>query len=263
MKAHINGITLGYNDRGTGMPLVFLHAFPLNRTMWAPQEEALSRRFRTITLDLRGHGESDAPLWRYSLEQYADDIAGLLDHLAIKQAVLIGLSMGGYVGFAFYRKYADRLRAMVLADTRAQADSEEGRAGRFTMAQTAYKKGSGAVADMMIPKLFGATSLGTRPDLAAQIRGIIEGNEPSGIIVDLMAMADRPDSRSLLPKITCPTLVIVGEEDQPTPPADAEVIAQGIPGAALAVIPGAGHLRNLEQPDRFNDVVGKFLERFG
>lgn len=263
MKAHINGITLGYNDRGSGMPLVFLHAFPLNRTMWAPQEEALSRRFRTITLDLRGHGESDAPLWRYSLEQYADDVAGLLDHLAIKQAVLIGLSMGGYVGFAFYRKYADRLRAMVLADTRAQADSEEGRAGRFTMAQTAYKKGSGAVADMMIPKLFGATSLGTRPDLAAQIRGIIEGNEPSGIIVDLMAMADRPDSRSLLPTITCPTLVIVGEEDQPTPPADAEVIAQGIPGAALVVIPGAGHLSNLEQPERFNDVVGKFLERFG
>jgi pimeloyl-ACP methyl ester carboxylesterase len=263
MKARINGITIGYSDRGAGMPLVFLHAFPLNRTMWKPQEETLSRQFRTITIDLRGHGESDAPLWRYSLEQYADDVAGLLDHLAVRQAVLIGLSMGGYVSFAFYRKYADRVRALVLADTRAQADSEEARSGRFTTAQTAYRQGAGAVADIMIPKLLGATSLRTKPELAARIRGIIESNEPSGIIVDSMAMADRPDSLPLLAQITCPTLVIVGEEDQPTPPAEAQLIAQAISAATLEVIPGAGHLSSVEQPEWFNEVVGKFTEGLG
>lgn len=263
MKTQINGMTIGYHDHGAGMPLVFLHAFPLNRTMWKPQEEALSRRFRTITIDFRGHGESDAPLWRYSLEQYADDVAGLLDHLGVRQAVLIGLSMGGYVSFAFYRKYADRVRGLVLADTRAQADSEEARAGRFAMAQTAYRQGAGAVADIMLPKLLGATSARTKPELAVQIRNIIESNDPSGIIVDSMAMADRPDSTPLLPRIACPTLVIVGDEDQPTPPAEARFMAQAIPGAALAVIAGAGHLSNAEQPERFNEVVEKFLEGLG
>ena len=263
MKAQINGISIGYGDRGTGTALIFLHAFPLNRTMWAPQEDILSRQYRVITMDLRGHGESDAPLWRFSLEQYADDVAGLLDRLSIQQAVLVGLSMGGYVGFAFYRKYADRVKALVLADTRAQADSEEGRTGRFNLAQTAFRKGPGAVADIMLPKLLGATSLKTRPDLAAHVRRIIEGNDVSGMIVDSMAMADRPDSLSLLPLITRPTLVIVGDQDHTTPPAEAEVIAQGIPAAKLAVIPGAGHLSNLEQPEQFNAIVGEFAARLG
>ena len=137
MKTQINGITIAYSDRGTGLPIVFLHAFPLNRTMWAPQEEGLCSQFRVITIDLRGHGESDAPLWRYTLEQSADDVNALLDHLAIQQALFVGLSMGGYILFAFYRKYAARVKGLILADTRAQADTAEGKDGRFQMAQTA------------------------------------------------------------------------------------------------------------------------------
>jgi pimeloyl-ACP methyl ester carboxylesterase len=125
------GIRLAYDDQGTGLPLVFLHAFPLNRSMWTPQTTALSRQFRTIAMDLRGHGESDAPLWNFSLDQYADDVCALLDHLAIPQAVLVGLSMGGYISLAFSRKYGSRLKGLVLADTRAQADSPEGRTGAF------------------------------------------------------------------------------------------------------------------------------------
>ncbi|MDH4098590.1 MAG: alpha/beta fold hydrolase, partial [Nitrospira sp.] len=125
VNIQVNGITLAYGDRGTGLPIVFLHAFPLNRTMWAAQEESLSSQFRVIAVDLRGHGESDAPLWSYSLDQAADDVCGLLDHLAIRQAVFVGLSMGGYILFAFYRKHADRVKGLVLADTRAQADSPE------------------------------------------------------------------------------------------------------------------------------------------
>jgi pimeloyl-ACP methyl ester carboxylesterase len=127
----------------------------------------------------------------------------------------------------------------------------------------AFRKGPGAVADIMLPKLLGATSLKTRSDLAARVRRIIEANDISGIIVDSMAMADRPDSLSLLPRITCPALVIVGDQDQTTPPAEAEVIAQGIPGAKLAVIVGAAHLSNLEQPEQFNAIVGEFAARLG
>jgi pimeloyl-ACP methyl ester carboxylesterase len=258
MKTLINSINIAYSDQGTGTPLIFLHAFPLNRTMWHPQEETLSGQCRVVTVDLRGHGESDAPLWRFTLEQYADDVAGLMDHLSIQRAVLVGLSMGGYVSFAFYRKYAERVRGLVLADTRAQADSEEARIGRFNLAQTAFRQGPGPVADVMMPKLLRPTSLKTRSDLVGQLRRTIETTEVSGIIVDLIAMADRTDSLPLLPHIACPTLVIVGDEDHTTPPADAQLIAQGIPGASLAVIAGAGHLSNLEQPDQFNKLVGEF-----
>jgi pimeloyl-ACP methyl ester carboxylesterase len=260
MKAQIRGITLGYSDQGTGNPIVFLHAFPLNRSMWAEQEAALSQWFRIITVDLRGHGESDAPLWHSSLDEYADDIAALLDHLSIPQAILIGLSMGGYVSFSFYRKHSRRVRGLILADTRAPADSDEARAGRFQLAQTAYREGAAAVADLMLPKLLGPTALRTRADLVDQVRRMIKANEISGIVVDAMAMAERPDSLALLPTIACPTLVIVGDEDQATPPAEAELMARSIPQARLAVIPGAGHLSNLEQPEQFNMLVKDFVE---
>lgn len=255
-----NGIRLAYDDQGTGLPLVFLHAFPLNRSMWAPQTTALSRQFRTIAVDLRGHGESDAPLWNFSLDEFADDVCALLDHLAIPQAVLVGLSMGGYISLAFSRKYARRLRGLVLADTRAQADSPEGRTGRFNLAQTAYVNGTDAVADIMLPKLLRATSLQQRAELVEDVRKTIRRTPVSGILVDLMAMANRPDSVAHLRTLTCPTLVVVGQEDHTTPLADAQIMATEIPGARLAVIPAAGHLSNLEQPEVFNDLVRNFGE---
>src|ERR1700752_510361 len=129
MQTQLNNITIGYSDQGTGLPIVFLHAFPLNRTMWATQEDALSSQFRIVTIDLRGHGESDAPLWRYTLEQSADDVSMLLEHLSIRQSVFAGLSMGGYILFAFYRKYANRVNGLILADTKRQSDTEEGKNG--------------------------------------------------------------------------------------------------------------------------------------
>jgi pimeloyl-ACP methyl ester carboxylesterase len=258
MQVQVNGITIAYNDRGAGLPIVFLHAFPLNRTMWAQQEEALSSQFRVITIDLRGHGESDAPLWRYTLEQSADDVSALLDQLAIQRAVFAGLSMGGYILFAFYRKYAARVKGLILADTRAQADTAEGKDGRFQMAQIAYKKGPSAIADMMLLKLLSSTSIQTRPDLVQQVRAMIEGNEVSGIAGNLMAMADRPDSVPLLSQITCPTQIIVGELDQATPPSDAILMADHIPNSRLTLIPQAAHLTNLEQPQAFNHIVTTF-----
>ena len=261
MHVTVNGIGLAYTDRGEGLPIVFLHAFPLNRTMWTAQEAALAPSYRVVTIDLRGHGESDAPLWHYSLDQTADDVRALLDHLAIRQAVFVGLSMGGYLLFALYRKYADRIRAMVLADTKAQEDSPEGKAGRFQMAQVAYTKGPSAIADIMIPKLLSPATIRTRPEIVQHVRRMIEGNQISGIAGDLMAMAERPDSRPLLRQITCPTQIIVGELDQATPLADAQLMADQITGSHLAVIQDAAHLANLEQSDRFNRLIINFISR--
>ena len=261
VQAKINGITLAFNDQGTGLPIVFLHAFPLNRTMWAEQENAFSSQFRVIAIDLRGHGESDAPLWRYTLDQAADDVIGLLDHLSIRQAVFVGLSMGGYILFALYRRYADRVKGVVLADTRAQADTEEGKEARFQMAQTAYKKGPSAIVDLMIPKLLSPATIQTKPELGQRVRRMIEGNQISGIAGDLMAMAERPDSVPLLKQITCPAQIIVGELDLATPPADAKLMADQIRGARLAFIPAAAHLSNLEQPDLFNDTIRSFISK--
>ena len=258
MLAQVNNISLAFNDLGTGLPLVFLHAFPLNRTMWADQEKALSTQFRVITIDLRGHGESDAPLWHYSLDQAADDVCGLMDHLSIRQPILVGLSMGGYIALAFYRTYAERVKGLVLADTRAQADAEDGKRARFEMAQLAYTQGAGAIAEIMIPKLLSPATIQTRPELVQRVRTMIEGNQISGIAGDLMALAERPDSQPLLTQISCPVQIIVGELDLPTPPADARLMAERIPNARLAVIPGAGHLSNLEQPELFNEAIRSF-----
>jgi 3-oxoadipate enol-lactonase len=262
MKAHINGITMAYTDRGSGVPLVFLHAFPLNRTMWRPQEEALSPGFRGITIDLRGHGESDAPLWHYSLEQAADDVCGLLDYLSIRQAVFVGLSMGGYILFSLYRKHADRVKGLILADTKAQADAAEVKQARFQMAQTVYTKGPDAIAEIMLPKLLTPATVGTRPALVQLVRAMITGNQMSGIAGDLMAMAERPDSVPLLSRIVCPAQIIVGELDGATPVSDATFMAEHIPGARLAIIPQAGHLSNLEQPETFNEIVRDFTSTF-
>lgn len=256
----INGIALAYSDTGRGLPIVFLHAFPLNRTMRAGQEADLSTHYRVITIDLRGHGESDAPLWHYSLDQAAEDVRALLDYLSIRQAVFVGLSMGGYILFAFYRRHADRVKGLVLADTKAQADTPEGKEGRFQMAQTAYKHGPAAIADIMIPKLLSPVTIQTRPEMVQRVRMMIEGNQVSGIAGDLMAMAERPDSIPLLKQISCPTQIVVGEMDHATPLADAKLMADQIPDARLAIIPEAAHLANLEQPKLFTHIVRSFIE---
>ena len=261
MKATINGIQLFYSDQGQGNPIVFIHAFPLSSAMWEPQVREFSNNHRVIALDLRGHGESDAPLWHFTLDDFADDIYELLSYLGIAQATFVGLSMGGYILLALFRKYPELFIRMVLADTRAQADSDEAKAGRFAMAQVAYQKGPDTIAEMMIPKLLGPASLENRQDLIGHIRSMIHRNPASGIIVDLMAMAQRPDSTPLLSNIICPTLIIVGEDDVATPPAEGQYLKDGIPGAELVVLPEAGHLSNLEQPVAFNQALTAFLKK--
>ena len=257
----VNGVTIAYEDRGTGPSIVFLHAFPLNRTMWAPQVAVLSRRFRTISIDLRGLGESDAPYWRYSLEQYARDVKEVLTSLDIKKALFVGLSMGGYLEFALYRLYPEMVLAIVLADTRAEADKPEQIQWRFNLAQRTAAMGPAAVIAEMLPKLLAPARYDRDPALVAQVKAILSAAPVPGIIGALMAIAERPDSTGLLPTMSIPALVIVGAEDVLTTIADAERIAKGIAGAELVVIPDAGHLSNLEQPDRFTAAVEDFAIR--
>jgi 3-oxoadipate enol-lactonase len=261
VKAVINGVTVGYTDQGNGTPLVFIHAFPFSKTMWQPQIDALKDSYRVITIDLGGHGESDIVLWNDTLDDYAKNVIHLLDHLGIAQAVFVGLSMGGYTLLSIYRNYANRVQAMVLADTRAQADSEEGKAGRRAMAQVAFSDGVPAIADLMLPKLLAHSTIEHHPEMVEQVRQMILQTSTAGIVVDLVAMAARPDSTGLLPTITCPTLVIVGEDDQATPVAESHYIAQRILGSTLVIIPHAGHLSNFEQPADFNQALKSFLKK--
>ncbi len=262
MKSFINdkGIRLAYTDQGEGTPLVFIHAFPLSKAMWQPQVKALAKSNRVMTLDLLGHGESDTILWNWSLDDYAKDILEFLDYLEIPQAVFIGLSMGGYTLFSMYRQYPERVQALILANTRAQADTEEGETGRRAMAQIAFKNGATAIADMMIPKLLAPITIEKRPEIVEQVRQMILQTPAAGIVVDLMAMASRLDSTHLLSEITCPTLILVGKEDQATPITESEYIAQRISGSTFITIPQAGHLSNLEQPEAFNQAIQSFLE---
>lgn len=259
MKATLNGISVDYRDEGSGLPVVFIHAFPLNQTMWDDQVAALRHRCRTITLDLRGFGNSYAPPGPYAMDQMADDVRGLLSLLNVDQAVLTGLSMGGYVALAFYRNYPDAVRAMVLADTRASADTHEARSRRIKSAARAESEGSSAIADDMVPLLLGKSSQETRPKIVERVREMIRANSAHGIAGAQRGMAERRDSTYILPGIDVPVLIIVGAEDVLTPPVEAENLRGGIPHARLRVIEGAGHLSNLEQPEQFNAELIAFL----
>jgi 3-oxoadipate enol-lactonase len=259
-KATINGIEIAYTDDGSGTPVVFIHGYPLSRRMWDPQVQALKAQARCIAIDLRGHGESQAPLWFATVDIYADEVAGLLDHLGIERAVICGFSMGGYVAFAFLRKYPRRALGLILADTRPQSDTPEGKQARFNAAQTAHTQGQKAIADAMLPRLLSEKTVSERSDLVRAVREMMESNPVTGMAADLMAMAERPDSLELLPSVNVPTLIIVGEEDGLTPPADAQLMADKIASSKLETIPGAAHLSNLERPEAFNGAVSEFLK---
>jgi pimeloyl-ACP methyl ester carboxylesterase len=261
LKARINGVEMAYDDHGIGYPMLFLHAFPLNRTMWSGQINALlaEQRYRLVAPDLRGFGESEPGGDVSTMELLADDIAALMDHLGIQRAILCGLSMGGYVSFAFLRKYPQRVGALILADTRPQADSEEARGNRERVAQLALTRGSEVIANMQGPNLLSAYTRQQHPEIEARVHQMISVATPTGIAAASRGMGQRTDSSDLLANITCPTLVLVGEQDALTPPDIAQAYASQIPNAQFASIPQAGHLSNLEQPETFLDLVRGFL----
>jgi pimeloyl-ACP methyl ester carboxylesterase len=249
-----------FDDAGQGQPVVLLHAFPLARGMWQPQVAALSGAYRVLTPDLPGFGGTSGIPSTPSVQAMAEVVGGLLDALGLQdQVVLGGLSMGGYVALAFVRQYPHRLRALILADTRAEADTEEGKSNRDKLISFARGHTARDVLEQMLPKLVGGATLSQRPAVVEEVRRLAAAQTPAGVIGALEAMRDRPDSTDLLASIRVPTLVLVGSEDALTPPPVAQTLAAGIPGASLTTIPGAGHLANLEQPAAFNEALRSFL----
>lgn len=284
MRATVSGVDIAYEDAGRGVPLLLVHGFPLDRTMWAEQVAALAGgagpgapavvshatagspagpRARVIAPDLRGFGESAAPRGPVSIETYARDAAALLDHLGIERAVVGGLSMGGYVAFAFARLWPRRVRALLLCDTRAAADTAEARRGRFDMIDLVQREGPAAVAERMLPRLFAAETFEGRPEIVERTRVAIERASVEGIAAALGALADRPDATPSLPAIACPTLFVVGEHDAIAPPAEAAAIVAEIPDARLLVVPHAGHMAPLENPGAVNAALQEFLRGLG
>jgi pimeloyl-ACP methyl ester carboxylesterase len=241
---------------GGGEPVLLLHAFPLSGAQWEPQIGALAERHTLLVPDLPGFGGSPAPAEPYTLDDVADSLAATLDRYRMERVAVCGLSMGGYVALAMLRRHPARLAKLVLADTRATADTEQARAGREENARLAETSGSAAIADKMLPTLL---SPAAPPALAAHLRALIIASPPRGIALALRAMAQRPDSSDLLPTISAPTLVIVGADDALTPPDEARRMQAAIPGSQLTVIPGAGHIANMEQPEAFSQALAGFL----
>ncbi len=243
--------------RGEGVPVLFVHGFPFDRSMWRHQLATLSGA-RRVAPDFRGVGSAAAGADGYSLSRYADDLVAVLDALGIRAAVVCGLSMGGYVVFELLRRHAERVRALVLADTRVDADSPAGKRGRDELAALAEREGADAVSERLLPRLLAPVTLATQPEVGAQVREMARRWSVPALVGALRAMRDRPDSTATLRALRIPTLVVAGQDDQVSPPESARAMAELVPGAQCHVIPGAGHLAPLEQPL----AVGRLLAEF-
>ena len=254
----VNGRELHYAEQGEGPLAVLIHGYPLDHTLWLDQLAALSDIRRVVAIDLPGYGMSErvtgAPL---TMELLAEDVAGLIEALEYEQADIVGLSMGGYVALALWEMYPRAIRTLVLANTKAGADSEEGKAGREAQAQAVVADGR----EPLAAKLVGAL-LAPVHDLtaAARLRTMVEGAPVETIVGSLRGMAARPDRTELLGTITVPTLVISGEEDGLIPPLDSHEMATAVSDSEFLVVPEAGHLTPIERPDAFSEALRSFWE---
>lgn len=251
---------IAYTDTGIGPPILMVHGYPFNRTLWDEQVEALSSRHRVIAPDLRGFGESDAAPGTATMNLMARDLALLLNHLGIVRAAVCGLSMGGYVALALYKQLPSRIRALVLADTRAQADTDDAKQTRFQQAEKALSEGMAGIADGMLPKLLTPETVSKHPEVVKRVRDMMLKTKPEGAAAALRGMAERDDQTELLAKITVPVLILVGAEDAITPVADSEKMHAAISGSHLVVLENAGHVSNIERTEKFNDALLSFLK---
>ena len=259
MTATTSAPQLAQTSAGAGDDvLLLIHGFPLTAAMWQPQIDALaSPALRVVAPDLPGFGQTPGAIT--SVDDAADQLAALLDDIGARRAIVGGFSMGGYIALAFARRHAARLHGLLLVDTKAEPDTEDGKKGRYALAERARAEGKGVVIDAMLPRLVSDSTLNGRPDVVQQVLDIEKGATLDGIAGALHAMAERPSSVADLPRIAAPTLIIVGLEDVITPVTDAETMASAIPGAQLTIIADAGHLTPLEQPDAVNAAIRTWL----
>jgi pimeloyl-ACP methyl ester carboxylesterase len=253
-------VPLVHRESGSGLPLVLLHAFPLSSAMWLEQRELLGARCRVITPDQRGFGGSPLGDDPPSLTECADDVVALLDRLELEQVVLGGLSMGGYVAMELLRRAPERVRALVLADTKAEADAPEAREGRLRTAETVEQEGTAQLAEQMLPALLAPTTLERRGAVVGRVRGLVTAAPSAAVAWASRAMAARPDSFATLQGVEVPALVVVGEHDALSPVAQAQAMADALPQGRLAVLPETGHLSAVEDPPAFAAAVTGFLD---
>jgi 3-oxoadipate enol-lactonase len=245
---------------GDGPPVVLLHPFPANHEFWLPVAESLSTRFRVILPDLRGHGESDGGEGPATMEKHAADIAHVMDDADVGRAPLIGVSIGGYALFEFWRRHRGRVSALGLCNTKAPADNAEARAGRLQAANDVLERGTEQFFETMIPRLLGKTTRENRPDLIEGVLRMMRKMSPQDIAQVQRGMAERPDSVETLKSINIPTLLITGEEDIMTGVNEAELMHQHIAGSLMRVIPKAGHYSPWEQPEEATRILRQFLD---
>lgn len=258
----VDGITIGYDDRGRGEPLVLIHGHPFDRSMWRPQAEYFSQRgWRVIVPDLRGYGETTVAPATTVWATFARDVAALLDHLDVERIVLVGLSIGGQIAMEFYRLFPDRVRGIVLVDTSPRAETPGGKKARHDLAERLLREGMNAYADEVLPRMITPDNIRALPDVAGHVLDMMRSTSPGGAAAALRARAERPDYLEMLGGMAVPALIVVGRDDAFTPISDAQLMHEGIPGATLAVVKGAGHMPNLERPTEFNAALEAFLER--
>lgn len=259
-RIRINDIHLNVLDEGQGPPLLLVHGFPLDHTMWREQVRHFRGTRRVIAPDLRGFGDSDVTPGTVTMQRHADDLAHLLDALRVKEPVcLCGLSMGGYIAWQFAQLHRGKLGSLILCDTKAGADDEAGRKTREQVATRVLKQGPDFIATSMPEKLFSKKTLSDRGAIVTEIQTVIRRTKPEGIAAAARGMAARPDVTSLLPSLDVPTLVICGEEDAITPAEGMQKMAAAIPGAQYVAIAGAGHMAPLEDPAAVNAAIDSFL----
>ena len=261
MYLSTNGTEIYYVDVGqpTGPPIVLIHGFPVSHEMWTHQIEVLKNVYRVVAFDLRGQGRSEVGDGQFTLESLVDDLIALLDHLEIRQAVLCGLSMGGYVCLRTAERNPERVSGLILCDTKPEADSNETKLARSASIKAIKRNGIGAYAETFLKGALSPTSLKDRDVMEAATK-IVQQNQALGLCGTLLALAGRTDTTSFLPKIKVPTLILVGEQDNITPPEHSRRMQSMIQNSELHIIPQAGHMTNMENPTIFNTHLIKFLQ---
>ncbi len=260
MRIPSGDIEISYDGLGAGPDVVLLHAFPVNHEMWLPVAHRLASKYRLILPDLRGHGDSGAGTGPATMERHVADLLQVCEAAGVQKAVFGGVSIGGYILFELWRRHPERVAALILCDTRAQADSDAARANRLQSAQQVEQHGPTAFVDALLPRQLSRHTLAERPELVSAVRAMMARMTAAGIAAVQRGMAARPDSRSTLATINVPTLILVGAEDSFIPMADVELMRQGIAGSSSAVLPLAGHLAPFEQPDATAEVIVHFLD---
>lgn len=263
MSSHVvksGDAEIAYWVQGDGPPIVLLHPFPAHHEFWLPVAESLATRYRVIMPDLRGHGDSGIGEGPATMEKHAADIARVMDDADVGRAPLLGVSIGGYALFEFWRKYRGRVAALGLCNTKAPADAAEARAARLQAANDVLDRGTEPFFESMIPRLLGKTTRETRPDLVDGAMRMLRKMSPEDVAQVQRGMAERPDSTETLKAINVPTLLITGDEDILTGVNEAQLMHQHIPGSQMRVIPKAGHYSPWEQPGEASRLLRQFLD---